>query len=327
LARLATPRHAATCRRRDAQAAQAAQQATQQHLSAQLAAARAAREADARAVAARLQHALGGCDLAVLEAERLMAAKDLLLARWKDEAGHVGRGWRRRAPWPRRPCLPAGRLGLCATSWACAAARLRALLDEAAPPPPPAAGGPAGRGRRAGPGAARGGGGAAARAGGGAPGRGPAGAPAGGGVRGVGGPAALRPPCLPRFRAGRPCRPASCEAERQRPPAPRRYAALQAALEEAEGRAAAAEQQLAGAAALEAELRQEAKGLRNRAEALELERAQAARAQEALRDKVARLKRAQAAGAGVAAAAAAAGGGRAHGRAARGLEDDRLFDV
>jgi hypothetical protein len=80
------------CCRRDAQAAQAAQAAAQQQLSAQLAAARAAREADARAVAARLQHALGGCDLAVLEAERLVAAKDLLLARWKDEAGHVGRG-------------------------------------------------------------------------------------------------------------------------------------------------------------------------------------------------------------------------------------------
>ncbi len=118
-----------------------------------------------------------------------------------------------------------------------------------------------------------------------------------------------------------------------RPPArppPRRYSSLEAALEAAEGRAAEGQEQLAGATAVEAELRQEVKALRNRGEALELERAQAARALEALRDKVARLKRAQAAGGGVAAAAAAgAAGGRSHGgRAASGaVEDDRLFDV
>lgn len=77
-------------RRREAQAARQAQQAARQELSSHLLAAKAAREADARAVAAKLQQALAGCDLAVLEAERMMTAKDLLLGRWKEEAGRVG---------------------------------------------------------------------------------------------------------------------------------------------------------------------------------------------------------------------------------------------
>jgi hypothetical protein len=104
--------HAA--RRHNLQAAQAAQQAAAQHAAAQLAAARAAREADTRAVATRLQQALGGCDLAVLEAERVMAAKELLLARWKDEAGNVSSPARPGPAW--RPPA-AGRPLRCAAAW------------------------------------------------------------------------------------------------------------------------------------------------------------------------------------------------------------------
>lgn len=82
--------------------------------------------------------------------------------------------------------------------------------------------------------------------------------------------------------------------EQQLQQAAESIAGLQAALEAAEGRYAAADMQLAAAEALESELRQEVKQLRNHVEGLELERAQAGRAQASLVAKVERLKRVQA---------------------------------
>jgi chromosome segregation ATPase len=108
----------------------------------------------------------------------------------------------------------------------------------------------------------------------------------------------------------------SMQLEQQLQQAAESIAGLQAALEAAEGRCAAVDMQLAAAEALESELRQEVKQLRNNVEGLELERAQAGRAQASLVAKVERLKRVQ-----------AVAGGRAGQLEGYGEDDRVLVDV
>jgi hypothetical protein len=49
----------------------------------------AERDAEVRGLASKLESALQTCSRSVVEAERIIDAKEALLARWKEEATHI----------------------------------------------------------------------------------------------------------------------------------------------------------------------------------------------------------------------------------------------